>query len=139
MDYVDPVKMLRSENLLCSFREAMALQNDDGFYDAELWLELARAFNPNVQIPEKFTEMQSRCQEKEKAQKWQTKMKTFVFPPEPCFSAPSFSRYDASSYEMNEIVSEYWAGVAARKEAEEIESLWCDLADCGFWDDTSWQ
>lgn len=135
----NPISDLNSEHLLSLFREEMEKPNDAGVYDAEFWLELARTFNPKVEIPEKFTKMQARCRKKEEAEKWKARMQAITFPEEPILPTPSFTRFEESSFEMSDTLSEYWAGVAAKAEAEAIESLWCGLADIGFWDDTSWQ
>ena len=140
MQKISPSVGLNSKHLMEKFREAMAKENDSGFYDAEFWLELAKTFNPKTEIPKEFTKMQERCKNKKKAAEWSTNMSYLRFPPKPYISTPQFSSY---SYERNsdldDLVSEYWAGVAAAKEAQAIESWWSDLSLCGFWDDTSWQ
>ncbi len=135
----NPISMLTSESMMCHFRKAMAKEKDEGFYDAEFWLGLARIFNPNIQIPKEFTQMQSRHRAKEETEKWQERMATVVFPPNPILPMPHYNYCEENSFKMNDLVSEYWADVAAQKEADAIESLWGDLSDGGFWDDTSWQ
>lgn len=132
---------LTSESLMSHFHRAMTLPSEMGFYDAEFWLELARTFNPKVQIPEEFTKIQNRLQASAEAKKWRAKMDAIVFPPEPILPPPSYTsqRDEEESARLNELVSEYWAEQAAKQAAAEIESLWGDLAGIGFWDDTSWQ
>lgn len=51
----------------------------------------------------------------------------------------SSRRDEEEEARLNDLVSEYRAEQAAKQAAAEIESLWGDLADMGFWDDTSWQ
>lgn len=135
------ISRLTSENLMEHFHKAMALPNETGFYDAEFWLELARTFNPKVRIPEAFTKIQDRLRAAEESRKWRAKMDALVFPPEPLLPTPSYTsrRDEEEEARLNELVSEYWAEQAAKQAAAEIESLWGDLADIGFWDDTSWQ
>jgi hypothetical protein len=57
--------------------------------------------------------------------------------PEP---EPYISPYEQEEQErLNQLVSDYWAEQAAKQAAAEIESLWGELGDMGFWDDKSWQ
>jgi len=130
---------LHSKDLMDRYNRAMEIENDEGFYDAEFWLELARTLNPGIEIPKEFVKMQSRHRAKEEAERWRRKMAAIAFPPTPVLPVPSFGYSEENSFRMDEIVSEYWAEVAARAEAQEIENMWYDLSASGFWDDTSWQ
>lgn len=130
--------ILHPEDMANAFVAALTQPDDRGFYDAEFWLELIRTFNPKTEIPNSFKEMQARHRAKEEVEEWRARIRSLTFPSAPSFSMPSFS-IPESSFEMSDVVSEYWASVAAKQEAAEIENMWGDLADIGFWDDTSWQ
>ena len=139
LDRFDPICVLTSEHMMRHFRTALAKVNDGGFYDAEFWLELARTFNPGIQIPEEFTNMQSRCRKREEAAEWRARMRSIVFPAIPILPMPRYSYRDEDTFRMDELTSEYWSRVAAEKDAEWVNDMWRDLNASGFWDDKSWQ
>ena len=154
-EWYNAISALTSEKLMALFHDAMAKDEDQSFRDAELWLEIARTFNPAIEIPEAFRNRQSKYRDKRQTEKYMAAQEQLVFPNAPPLSMPSWSfpvapepEASSASYRyldkeeedrLNQLVSDYWAEQAAKQEAAEIESLWGDLCDIGFWDDTSWQ
>jgi len=144
---------LTSNALMAHFRRAMDQNTEAGYFDAEFWLEVARAFNPNIEIPEAFHKKQAKYCAKKEAEQWRKEQECLVFPDVPVlptWSVPSVSyredtndryRYlDKEEEErLNQLTSDYWADVAAKADAAAIEDMWSDLDSMGFWSDTSWQ
>lgn len=139
--------ILTSKKLLGRCKTELAKQNATGFSNAEFWLELARAFDPSVQVPDGFAQQTAMYRGGPKINLFPQKPESIVLPPTPTFpyfpfiADPPASNSSANTEqsELDELVSEYWANVAAQKAAEELENLWGDLGSSGFWDDKSWQ
>lgn len=139
------ISQLTSEKLMDRVHWELEKNSQAGCESAAFWLELACNFNPSVAVPEEFTRQQILYQSQKDAQQWHKIVDSFEFPPLP--DLPSFPTVPYSDPEpskedgfiMDEIVSEYWAEVAARQAAAELEDLWGDLSDMGFWSDTGWQ
>ena len=145
------ISELTSEKLMANYQSEIKKADDDSYYSAEFWLELACKFNPKITIPEEFTRLQKVYRAREEAAKWRMEMESLVLPsapvlPFPSYTpayipdpTPSYSRSDEDEEIINNIVSEYWANVAAQQAASDIENMWSELDSMGFWDDKSWQ
>jgi heat shock protein HspQ len=144
------ISRLTSEKLMEHFRNELAKDDEQGYYNAEFWAELAKTFNPSVRIPEEFTRKQARYRASREADQWRKNMEGIAFPAAPMLPtfyyqipsdpSPSYSYLDEEERKrLDDLVSDYWAEQAAKQAAAEIEGLWSDLDSIGFWSDTSWQ